>query len=128
MGQIVGQDYAKSDYKYCCAIQGLCELAQVVNDEKLAELIKAGVEKELPTSTFFGASVFHSGQVAYQAYKTNNRQLLDAAIEEFAAGFPESKSPPVFLPNNSVWSGSAAMMLRTGHLLQYAAWKLAAKK
>ena len=128
MNQIRSQDYVQEDYKYYCAIQGLCELARVVNDDKLMEMLKAGADKPLPTTTSFEAPFFFSGQLGFMAYATTNQDYLAKAMDSFVQGFPESKSPPIFLPNNSVWSQTSAMMLRTGHLLQYAAWKMKKKE
>ena len=127
MDQIRSQDYVEEDYAYCCAIQALCELHHHTNDEKLMELLKAGADKELPTSTFFEAPVYVSGLQAYVAVKLKSPDYLAKAVEMFAQAFPESKSPPVFLANNSTWSRDASMMLRTGHLLQYACWKMKAR-
>jgi len=50
--------------------------------------------------------------------KTGSAELVARGAESFAQAFPESKWPPVFLAGNSTWSRDAAMMLRTGHLLQ----------
>jgi hypothetical protein len=57
-------------------------------------------------------------------YKTGNPEYVRKAAGLFAQSFPESKCPPVFLPGSTTWSRTAAMMLRTGHLLQYAHWKM----
>ncbi|MDD4892051.1 MAG: hypothetical protein PHU85_19185 [Phycisphaerae bacterium] len=55
---------------------------------------------------------------------TGDQELLAKAVENFADGFPESKCPPVFMRGNSTWTRMAAMTLRTGHLFQYALWKM----
>lgn len=120
--QVRYQDYMEEDIKYCYAIQFLCELHHRTGDEGVLGLLKEGCEKKFP-STFFDAPIFLSGLYAYVGRATGNKDYLAKAADLFAEGFPESKSPPVFLPDNSVWSRQAAMMLRTGHLLQYACWK-----
>lgn len=65
---------------------------------------------------------------AYVALKTGRRAYLDKAVEHWITAFPESRLPPVYQPGNSQWSRRKAMMLRTGHLLQYTHWKLAPRK
>jgi hypothetical protein len=60
--------------------------------------------------------------------KTKNAEYLAKAADLFAQSFPESKCPPVFMPGNSTWSRTSAMTLRTGHILQYAHWKLKGSK
>ncbi|MHC4916286.1 MAG: hypothetical protein ACYTGB_12420, partial [Planctomycetota bacterium] len=60
---------------------------------------------------------------AYAALKAGKEDYADDAIEHWIEASPESKSVPVFLPNNSKWSSRRAMHLRTGHILQYYFWK-----
>ncbi|HUT32514.1 MAG TPA: hypothetical protein VNE39_03455 [Planctomycetota bacterium] len=120
--QVRGQDYQEEDIKYCYAIQFLCQLHHRTGAESVLKLLEEGCGKKFP-STFFDAPIFLSGLYAYVGHVTGNKDYLANAAELFAEGFPESKSPPVFLPDNSVWSRQAAMMLRTGHLLQWAHWK-----
>jgi hypothetical protein len=112
--------------KYCYAIQPLCELHHHTADQTVFKLLKEGCEKEFPES-FFEAPFFLSNLYAYVGYKTGNGGYVRKAAEFFAQGFPESKSPPVYLPDNTTWSRQSAMMLRTGHLLQYANWKMKGK-
>ena len=69
------------------------------------------------------AATYHNlGALCAEAGQT------DEAIEHWISAFPESKCPPVYLPSNSQWSRRKAMFMRTGHLLQYAHWKLKQKK
>ena len=122
--QVRGQDYQEEDVQYCYAIQFLAELHHRTGDEGILELLKQGCERKFPT-TFFDAPIFLSGLLAYVGHCTGNRAYIDRAAELFAEGFPESKSPPVYLPDNSTWSRQAAMTLRAGHLLQHAVWRAA---
>lgn len=121
--QIRSQDYIEEDVKYCYAIQPFCELHHRTGDKELMQLLQEGCEKEFPPSSFFEAPSFLSGLYAYVGLKTGQRDYIKKAAELFAEAFPESKSPPVYLPDTSVWSRHSGMMLRTGHLLQYAYWK-----
>ena len=121
--QIRSQDYVQEDMKYCYAIAPLCELHHLTGDETLFKLLKEGCEKPFPDS-FFEAPLFLSDLFAYVGHKTRNEDYIRRAADLFAQSFPESRCPPVFLPNNSIWSRTSAMTLRTGHLLQYAWWKL----
>jgi hypothetical protein len=124
--QIQSQDYIQTDLKYCCAIVPLCELHYRTGDENVFKLLKEGCEKPFPDS-FFEAPRFLSDLFAYVGAKSGKAEYLETAADLFAQSFPESKCPPVFLPNNSTWSRTAAMTLRTGHLLQYAHWKAGKK-
>ncbi|MCG3178585.1 MAG: hypothetical protein BIFFINMI_00913 [Phycisphaerae bacterium] len=124
--QIRSQDYIQEDMKYCYSIPAFCELHRRTGDKNVFKLLEEGCEKDFPDS-FFQAPLFLSDLYAYVALKTGNRDLLDKAAESFGVGFPESKCPPVFLAANSIWTRTSAMMLRTGSLLQYAAWKMAQK-
>jgi len=121
--QIRSQDYIEEDVKYCYALQSLCALHHRTGDERVMELLREGCQKEFPPSSFFEAPIFLSGLYAYVGLKSGNGDYIRKASELFAEGFPESKSPPVHLPENSVWSRQSAMMLRSGQLLQYAYWK-----
>jgi hypothetical protein len=120
--QIRGQDYQKEDMKYCYAIASLCELHRHTGDENVFKLLSEGCAKPFPDS-FFDAPLYLADLFAYVGMKTDNADYLAKAADLFAQSFPESKCPPVFLPENSVWSGTSAMMLRTGHILQWACWK-----
>ncbi len=120
--QIRGQDYQQEDQKYCYAIVPFCELHHRTGDETVMKLLKEGCAKPFPDS-FFEAPRFLSDLYAYVGLKTGSAELVARGAESFAQAFPESKCPPVFLAGNSTWSRDAAMMLRTGHLLQYANWK-----
>ena len=121
--QIRSQDYIQEDMKYCYSLQAFCELHHLTGDEDLFKLLKEGCETEFPES-FFDAPFFLSDLYAYVGYKTNNEELIRRAPDLLAASFPESKCPPVYLPENTTWSRTSAMMLRTGHILQYVHWKL----
>jgi hypothetical protein len=125
--QIQSQDYIQEDMKYCYAIAPLCELHYLTGDEQLFKLLTEGCAKPFPDS-FFEAPLFLSDLFAYVGYKANNAEYLTKAADLFAQSFPESKCPPVFMAGNSTWTRTSAMTLRTGHLLQYAAWKMKERK
>ena len=84
--------------------------------------LQAGCDAEFPEN-FFDAPLFLADLNSYVALETGNGEYLDNGLEHWITAFPESKSPPVFLPGNSQWSRRGASFLRTGHLLQYAHWK-----
>jgi len=121
--QIRSQDYIQEDVKYCYSIASFCELHHLTGDEELFTMLKEGCEQEFPES-FFDAPLFVADLYAYVGLKTGKAEYLTRAADSFATAFPESRCPPVFLPGNSTWSRTSAMMLRTGHLLQYANWKM----
>lgn len=120
--QIQSQDYIQEDMKYCYALGPFCELHHLTGDADLMKLLQEGCERDFPDS-FFEAPLFLADLYAYVGLKTNNQEHIRKAADLFAQAFPESRCPPVWLPNNSVWSRTSAMMLRAGHLLQYANWK-----
>jgi hypothetical protein len=113
--------------KYCYAFAPLCELHYRTGDETVMKLLKEGCERPFPDS-FFEAPRFLADLFAYVGMKSGKPEYLETAADLFAQSFPESKCPPVFLHGNSTWSRTAAMTMRTGHLLQYACWKAGAKK
>ena len=121
--QIRSQDYTRDDIRYCYSIQAFCLLHHLTGDKKMFELLKAGCDKEFPEN-FFDAPLFLADLCGYVALKTGNTDYLDDAVEHWIEAFPESKCPPVYMPGNSQWSRRKAMFMRTGHLLQYAHWKL----
>jgi hypothetical protein len=121
--QIQSQDYIKDDRKYCYSIAALCELHHLTGDETVFRLLREGCQKQFPES-FFDAPLFLADLYAYVGLKTGNAGYLSKAADSFATAFPESRCPPVFLSGNSTWSRTSAMMLRTGHILQYANWKM----
>ncbi len=125
--QVRSQDYTRDDVKYCYSIQAFCELHHRTGDKKLFELLRAGCDAEFPEN-YFDAPLFLAGLNAYVALKTGKRASLEDAREHWITAFPESKCPPVYQPGNSQWSRRKAMILRAGHLLQYAHWKLPPKK
>lgn len=120
--QIRSQDYTRDDVKYCYSIAAFCFLHHLTGDAKLFELLKAGADTEFPEN-FFDAPLFLADLHAYVGLKTGEAHYLNDAVELWIQAFPESQCPPVYLPNDSQWSRRSAMMLRTGHLLQYAFWK-----
>jgi hypothetical protein len=121
--QIRGQTYMKEGVKYCYAIASLCELHHHTGDRDVLKLLREGCQEEFPDS-FFQAPKFLADLYAYVGYKTGNAAYVKKAADLFSQGFPLSKNPPVILPGSSTWSRTAAMTLRTGHLLQYANWKM----
>ena len=120
--QIRSQDYTRDDVKYCYSIQAFCLLHHLTGEKRVLALLKAGCDAEFPEN-FFDAPLYLADLHAYVALKTANRDYLDDAVDHWISAFPESKCPPVYLPSNSQWSRRKAMMLRAGHLLQYAFWK-----
>jgi len=120
--QIQQQDYIQEDMKYCHSLASFCELHHLTGDETVFKLLTEGCEKPFPDS-FFEAPLFLADLYAYVGLKKQNPEYLVKAADSFGAGFPMSKCPPVYLPDNGTWSRMAAMTLRTGHLLQYAFWK-----
>jgi hypothetical protein len=120
--QFRSQDYVKEDMRYCYAITAFCELHRRTKDEQVLKLLKEGCEKPFPDS-FFDAPLFLSDLYAYVGWQTKNPDLVRKGAEAFAQSFPASKSPPVYLPNNTTWSRTSATTLRSGHLLQYVSWK-----
>jgi len=120
--QIRSQSYTRDDIRYCYAVHVFCLLHHRTGNKKLFELLKAGCDKDFPEN-FFDAPLFLADLHAYVGLKTGKTGYLDDAVEHWIEGFPESKCPPVFLPNNSQWSRRRAMQLRAGHLLQYCFWK-----
>jgi len=121
--QIQSQDYLKEDIQYCYGLQALCELHHRTGDENLMKLLKEGCELEFPES-FYDAPFYLANLYAYVGHKTRNADYIEKSIESFIEGFTESRSPPVFMPDNSQWTRQSAMMLRTGHIFQYVHWKL----
>lgn len=120
--QIQSQDYVQDDMKYCYSIATFCDLHLLTGDENVFKMLQQGCEKEFPES-FYEAPLYLADLYAYVGLKANKPEYLAKAAEAFATGFPESKCPPVFLRDNSTWSRTSAMMLRTGHVLQYSFWK-----
>ncbi len=120
--QIRGQDYQKEDMNYCYAIASLCELHRHTGDEKVFKLLSDGCAKPFPDS-FFEAPLFLADLFAYVGARIGIAEYLATAADLFAQSFPESKCPPVWLPDNSTWSRTSAMALRAGHILQWAWWK-----
>lgn len=123
--QFRGQGYAKEDIKYCYSIAMLCQLHHLTGDANVLKLLTEGAEGEYSSESFFEAPIFLSGLHAYVGWKTGSREQLARGAERFAEGFPESKCPPCYIPNNSTWSWQSAMYLRSGHILQTAFWKSA---
>ena len=121
--QIQSQDYMKTDQKYCFSIRALCMLHHATGNEKLLKLLVEATQKDFP-DTFFQAPLYLADLYAYVGLTTSSKELLDKGAELMAQGFPESKCPPVYLPDNSTWSQDAAMMLKAVHILQYASWKM----
>ncbi len=121
--QIRSQGYTRDDIKYCYSIQAFCYLHHLTGEKDILALLKAGCDKEFPEN-FFDAPLFLADLNAYVALKTGEAGYLEEAVEHWLSTFPESKCPPAYLPENSAWSRNAAMMFRTGHLLQYAQWKM----
>ncbi len=125
--QIGGQSYGRQDQAYCLAIQWLCELHHATGDESVLKLLQEGCEREFNKQNYYDAPTYLSGLFAYVGLQTGNEQYLRQASSLFAESFPESRSPPVFMPGNSQWHNVAGRLLRSGHLLQYGWWKTGRK-
>ncbi|MFO7900960.1 MAG: hypothetical protein R6V58_18125 [Planctomycetota bacterium] len=121
--QIFGQGYIKEDKQYCYAIAPFCILHARTRDENVLRLLLEGCEKPLPEDSYFEAPMFLAGLYAYTGTVARKPEYLNKAAKLFALGFPESKSPPAFMPNNTTWSRRAAMMIRAGYPVQHAFWK-----
>jgi exo-rhamnogalacturonan lyase-like protein len=120
--QIRSQGYTKDDIRYCYSITTLCRLHQLTGDAAVLKLITAGCDKDFPEN-FFDAPLYLADLHAYAALSTGKKDYAEDAVEHWIEGSPESKSIPVFLPNNTIWYRDRAMHMRTGHLLQYYFWK-----
>jgi hypothetical protein len=123
MNQFRSQGYAKEDIQYCHSIGMLCELQHVTGDEQVMQVLKDGCAQEYPPAGYFEAPIFLSSLYGYVGWKTGDKEMLARAAELFAEGFPESKSPPCYIPDNSTWSWHSAMSLRSALVLQTAAWR-----
>ena len=121
--QFRSQDYQKEDQQYCHAIATFCELHQLTGDATVYQLLKEGADTSNKNS-YYAAALYMSDLYAYVGLRENNAEYMAKASESFSAGFPISKSPSVFLPNNKAWSYLAVMTLRTGHVMQYAFAKM----
>ena len=110
--------------QFCFAIAQICELHHRTGDEDVLRFITDAARAEFPIHTFFEATLYLADLYAYAGYQAEDDELLDKAEKAFAAAFPESRRPPVFLPNSSTWARESAMTLRTGHVLQFVNWKL----
>jgi hypothetical protein len=120
--QIRSQSYTRDDIKYCYSIQALCLLHHRTGNKKLFELLKAGCDKDFPDN-WFDAPLFLADLHAYVALKTGEKKYIEDGVEHWIEASPESKCPPVYMPDNSQWSRRQGMHLRAGHLLQYYFWK-----
>jgi hypothetical protein len=117
--QFRSQDYQKEDQQYCHAIATFCELHQLTGDATVYQLLKEGADTTKKNS-YYAAALFASDLYAYVGLREKDPAYLARAAESFAEGFPISKSPSVFLPNNKNWAQQAVTTLRAGHVLQYA--------
>ncbi len=115
-----GQRATDMDYLY--GIAALCNLHVRTGNERLLELLVAGCETE-PRAEFYEAPLYLAGLFAYVALAAERPEYLKEAYRLFERGFPDSRNPPVFRVGTPDWSERAAMRLRAGHLVQYAAWR-----
>ncbi len=121
--QIRGQGYARQDEAFCLAIQFLCEFHHATQNADALKLLQEACEREFHAHNFFDAPTYLAGLFGYVGGVTGNRDYLVQGARLYAESFPESRSPPVFMPNNSRWHSYAGSMLRAGHLLQYGWWR-----
>ena len=120
--QTASQEYTQGDIRYCYSIQALCELHHVGGNTNVLALLKAGCEKEFPEN-FFDAPLFVANLNGYVAEVTGNEDYADNAIDLWIEGFPESKCPPFYMPDNSIWYLRNIMIMRTSHLIRHYYWK-----
>jgi hypothetical protein len=120
--QIRSQDYWQEDAQYFLNIPVFCELHRRTGDEAVLKMLQEACDQPLPHS-FDDAALYATALYAYVGMATKNQELLGKAMNSFIEGFPLSKCPPVFLPGNYTWPADSAGMLRSGEILQYAAWK-----
>ena len=107
---------------YCYGIPALCRLHELTADKQVMKMLTEGCEKEFPDTVFSDASRYLADLYAYVGYRVKNEDYIERAFEAFIEGFPEEQSPRCFF-NDNEWSRRAALMLRTGHILQYVTWK-----
>ncbi len=122
-GQIRGQSYIKEDMKFCFAIGPLLGLHARTGDEQVLKLLREAVERPFPEDSYFEAPMFIAGLYAYVGMTDNKPEYMRRAAQQFALGFPESRNPPVFLPQSPIWSFTSAVALRSGYPVQHAFWK-----
>ncbi|MCK5528670.1 MAG: hypothetical protein KAI74_03220 [Kiritimatiellae bacterium] len=120
--QTLSQSYTKGDIGYCYSIQTLCELHHVGGNTNVLALLKAGCDAEFPEN-FFDAPLFLANLNGYMAEVTSNEDYADNAIDLWIEGFPESKCPPFYMPDNSRWYLRNVMIMRTSHLIRHYYWK-----
>jgi hypothetical protein len=120
--ELRGQEHHRLADQYCYGLATLCELHHRTGDKKLGALLEAGAKKKF-AQTFYDAPLYLSDLHAYVGHTTGKKELLENGMDDFIDTFPESKKPPIFLPGKMAWTERSAMVLQTGHVLQYVCWK-----
>lgn len=118
-----GQSYHKTDIAYCYSVAVWCELHHLTGDEDVMKMLSEACAKEWPSKSYYNAPLFLSDLRAYVGLKTENPEVLTEGARMFGRAFPLSKCPPTYVKGVNGWSVEKAMMLRAGHILQYAASK-----
>lgn len=116
------QDYHMLGKQFCQGLQALCEYHYRTGDEEVGKILAEACATAFP-DTFFEAPLYLADLYAYVGYLTGDEALLMRGMDAFADAFPESRRPPVFRPGQQDWTERIAMMLRTGHTLQFVAWR-----
>jgi len=122
-GQIVGQGYSREDAAYCAAIAPLCNLHRHTGNKKVFKLLEDGCKKPMASDSYYDAPIYTAGLYAYVGAVLQNPDYLKKASKQFGLGFPESKSPPVFMPGNKSWSTRSASLIKAAALVEYGFWK-----
>ena len=125
--EVWGQSYHRLANQYCYGIATLCELHHRMRDGKIESLLKGGAGKPI-AKTFYEAPLYLSDLYAYVGHISNSRELVEKGMDGFIDAFPESKKPPIFLPGMRDWTERPAMVLQTGHILQWICWKKAVQE
>jgi uncharacterized protein YyaL (SSP411 family) len=120
--QIRSQSYTRDDIRYCYAVDAFCQLHRLTGDAEVLKLLQAGCDAEFPEN-YFDAPLFLADLEAYVAGTTGKADYADAAVDHWIQAFPESSTPPVYIPRHSQWSHNASTYLHAGRLLEYYFWK-----
>jgi hypothetical protein len=116
------QDYHMLGKQFCQGLPALCEYHYRTGDEAVGKILAEACAVDFP-DTFFEAPLYLADLYAYVGYQTGDEALLTRGMDAFADAFPESRRPPVYRPGQQDWTERIAMMLRTGHTLQFVTWR-----
>ncbi|MCX7804442.1 MAG: hypothetical protein N3A38_04545 [Planctomycetota bacterium] len=121
-GQLDGQDIRGEDQAYLSIIGPLCLLHSRTGDSGVLKLLTEATEKPLSEDSHFDAPASVAGLYAYAGAVTGNAAFRKLGIDTFNQGYPVTKSPQVFLHENSTWHDDAARKLYAGQNMAYAIW------